>query len=121
MSNHEKWLETYNKLFAFGGPQLGIGVFFFPFLPFILASNHIGYLAYLPLGIYASYAIVDTTEKLKVLIVRSKVFQKKLLWCSLLNFIAILVHPVIGGFVTISLALYCHLSAPKDYAKLTDK
>ena len=120
MNNHEKWSETYSKYFGFGSPQLGIGVFFFPFLPLIFASIHLGYLAFLPLGIFASYAIIDTTEKLKFLITGSKSFQKKLVWCSFVNIFAIIFHPVFGGVVALSLALYLHLSAPKAYAKLEE-
>ncbi|MBN8241364.1 hypothetical protein JF541_19600 [Marinobacter hydrocarbonoclasticus] len=121
MSNHDKRQEVYDKLYAFGGPKLGIGVFIFPFMPIIFAANHVGYLITLPLGLYASYAVIDTTEKLKALIIVSKVFQKKLLWCSVINLLAIWLNPIFGGLVTICLSVYCHLSASKDYERYVSK
>ena len=111
--------DVIDKIYEFGGPQLGLAVFIAPFFPILMASYHIGMLLFLPLGLYFSYSIIDTTDKLKLVFYESKPFQKKIVVGSVINLVSLLFfHYFVSLLAILSVALYCSLTVRNDYENL---
>ena len=115
LSENEKWTDS------FGSQQTEIMAFLAPFVPLWLTSIHIGYLVFLPLGLFFSYAVIDLNERLRCVIVNSETLQKRLVWCTVINLFSTVSFPLIGAFVTIASAFYCHFLAKREYKKLTNR
>lgn len=123
MTDKNKQSDIFKKQFEFGGSELGLLVFMAPFFPCIYAKYQgVEMLVWLPLGILASCAIVDTDKKLRKVFLESKAFQKKVLMIAAVNLISIvLFHYLMALTALMGLAAYAQHSARIEYRKLMEE
>ena len=116
----DKQENPIDKFYEFGGPTLGPLVFVAPFIPMLIAKyQHLGLLVFVLLGLFVSYAIINTTEKLKKVLSTSKTFQQKVMVCSVINILAVVfLHGVLAMLVIIVMAFYSLFLARREHGKL---